>query len=122
MNGALGSRYADGQMATEVIPYPQVTAAAAAQYTQLTPVPANRYVAELHIQPAPGNYMSIHVVDWATKIILKSLYPPPAPTVNGVSDSWTITSGDCADGLDPTQYAVLLDHANDKWNAYAVVR
>lgn len=110
-------------MATEVIPFPQHVAASTPEQVQFPAVPGNRFVAELCVQPAPGNYMSIHVIDWKTKLVLKSLFPPPAPTAQGLADTWVLTSGDDGgDGLDPTQFGVLFDHQNDRWQAYAVVR
>ena len=107
-------------MSTEVIPFAPVTAASSPQLVQFPAVPGNRYVAELHVQPPPGNYASIHVIDWASKIVLKSLFPPPQ---SGLAESWSITSGDAGgDGLDPTQFGVQFDHSGDRWNAYAIVR
>ncbi len=110
-------------MATVVFPYPQVTAGASAEQHVFTAVmtgATKTFVAELHAQPAPGNYASIHVYDVGTGIILKSLYPPPA---NGKGEEWILKAGSGdEDGIDPTQFGVLFDHAGDKWNAYAVVR
>ena len=110
-------------MATLVMPYAQVTAGAAAEkhvFPEVTAGASNTLVAELYVQPAPGNYGNIHVYDVATNIILKSLYPPPA---NGKSEEWILKAGDGEeDGIDPSRYGVLFDHAGDKWNAYAVVR
>ena len=108
-------------MATEVIPFAQHTAASTPEQVRFDAVSGNRFVAELHVQSAPGNYMSIHVIDWATKSVLKSLYPPPAPTAQGFADTWSLRS-ESGDGIDPTQFGVLFDHANDRWQAYAVVR
>src|SRR6266702_6489507 len=98
-------------MATVVVPYAQVTASAAAEQHVLPAVSIGvnkTLVAELHAQPAPGNYATIHVYDVATGIILKSLFPPPA---SGKSEEWILKSGSGdEDGIDPTRYGVLFDH------------
>ena len=110
-------------MATVIVPYAQVTAGAAAEKHAFTAVSTGvneTLVAELYAQPAPGNYGAIHVYDVATGIILKSLYPPPA---SGKCEEWILSGGSAdEDGIDPTRYGVLFDHAGDKWNAYAIVR
>jgi len=110
-------------MATIIVPYAQVTANAAAEKHVFPAVSTGvnkTLVAELYAQPAAGNYATIHVYDVATDIILKSLYPPPA---NGKCEEWVLKSGSGDDdGIDPTRYGILFDHAGDKWNAYAIVR
>jgi hypothetical protein len=109
-------------MATQVVPFTQVTAATALQQTAFPAVAVGmqgKWVAELHVQPAAGNYSYISVVDVATGIVLKDLFPPPA---TGIAESWCLHSDPDEDGVDPTRFAVLFQHAGDKWNAYAVVR
>jgi len=110
-------------MATLVVPYVQVTAGTAGEkdaFPAVTSGAGKTLVAELHVQPAPGNYGTIHVYDVATSIVLKSLYPPPS---SGKSEEWVLKAGaGDEDGIDPTRYGVLFDHAGDKWNGYAVVR
>jgi hypothetical protein len=49
-----------------------------------------------------------------------SLYPPPA---SGKCEEGILKAGSAdEDGIDPTRFGVLFDHAGDKWNAYAIVR